>query len=291
MLKGTIRNLTILFVLSSSVSHAAPTVGEWVPIFKGVDELTASCSVNDPRMMKIYAIRIDTKAQGIQFTTTERSNPYKVDTSETRRIPTKLFLTSSKCQVAINADFFSPFVPAYQSSYTNLLHLSVSKGEVVSPATDGASVLITRDNKVSIMPTTPATSLNNVWTAVSGSGMVLTDGNAIEGDTALHPRSAAGVSKDGRYLYLMAVDGRQKGWSDGATTKEVGEWLARLGAYNGLNLDGGGSTTLVKMGYDGKPVVLNSPVGWADMNGVSLQGRERFNGNSLGVYAQPLHRK
>ncbi len=291
MYTRVIRSLSVLFILSASVSQAAPVISDWTPIFKGVDELTASCSDNDPRMMRVFAIRVDTKAPGIRFIATERCDRYKADVSETRRIPTKLFLTLSKCQVAINGDFFTPFIPANQSSYTNLLHLSVSEGEVVSPASDGASVLISRDNKVSIMPTTPTTSLNNVWTAISGSGMVLVDGNPVEGDTSLHPRSAAGVSQDGRYVYLMAIDGRQKGWSDGATTKEVGEWLARLGAYNGLNLDGGGSTTLVKMSYDGKPVVLNSPVGWAALNGVSLRGRERFNGNSLGVYAQPLPKK
>ena len=76
-----------------------------------------------------------------------------------------------------------------------------------------------------------------------------------------HPRSAAGVSRNGRYLILMTIDGRQAGYSEGTTTAETAEWIRKLGAYNALNLDGGGSTALVIEGADGSPVVLNRPCG------------------------------
>jgi exopolysaccharide biosynthesis protein len=58
------------------------------------------------------------------------------------------------------------------------------------------------------------------------------------------PRTAVGVSANGRYVYLITIDGRQPGFSDGATLFETAEWLRRFGAYQGLNLDGGGSTTM-----------------------------------------------
>ena len=70
-----------------------------------------------------------------------------------------------------------------------------------------------------------------------------------------HPRTAVGQTADGRIL-LVAVDGRQSGYSVGMTTFEMAQTLVRLGAVRGMQLDGGGSTTLA---FDGK--ILNRPSG------------------------------
>ena len=68
-----------------------------------------------------------------------------------------------------------------------------------------------------------------------------------------HPRTAVGQTADGRIL-LVAVDGRQSGYSVGMTTFEMAQTLVRLGAVRGMQLDGGGSTTLA---FEGK--ILNRP--------------------------------
>jgi hypothetical protein len=60
-----------------------------------------------------------------------------------------------------------------------------------------------------------------------------------------HPRTAVGLARDGRRLLLLVVDGRQKGYSDGMTLRELAELMRDLGARDAINLDGGGSTTLV----------------------------------------------
>lgn len=57
----------------------------------------------------------------------------------------------------------------------------------------------------------------------------------------IHPRTGVGVSRDRTKVIMMAVDGR--GVSKGATTRMVGDLLVYAGAYTGMNLDGGGSTT------------------------------------------------
>lgn len=61
---------------------------------------------------------------------------------------------------------------------------------------------------------------------------------------ARHPRSALGISRDSTTLYLVAVDGRQKS-SVGMTLEELADAMLALGAYEAMNLDGGGSTALV----------------------------------------------
>jgi hypothetical protein len=68
-----------------------------------------------------------------------------------------------------------------------------------------------------------------------------------------HPRSAVGQTADGR-IVMLAVDGRQPGYSVGMTNFELALALMRFGVVTGAALDGGGSTT---MAYDG--TVLNRP--------------------------------
>jgi hypothetical protein len=59
-----------------------------------------------------------------------------------------------------------------------------------------------------------------------------------------HPRTAVAVREDGIVL-LVVVDGRQEGYSVGMSLAELTDLLLELGARDALNLDGGGSTTLV----------------------------------------------
>ncbi|MDM7920868.1 MAG: phosphodiester glycosidase family protein [Pyrinomonadaceae bacterium] len=65
-----------------------------------------------------------------------------------------------------------------------------------------------------------------------------------------HPRTAVAKLKDGKFL-MMTVDGRQPGVSVGMSLQELAEYLLSLGAVDAMNLDGGGSTTMV---LDGKVV-------------------------------------
>ncbi|WP_328622253.1 phosphodiester glycosidase family protein [Streptomyces sp. NBC_00354] len=58
------------------------------------------------------------------------------------------------------------------------------------------------------------------------------------------PRTAVGFSRDGRRLRILTVDGRRRD-SGGLTLTALGRLMHRLGAYEALNLDGGGSSTLL----------------------------------------------
>jgi exopolysaccharide biosynthesis protein len=68
-----------------------------------------------------------------------------------------------------------------------------------------------------------------------------------------HPRTAAGLRGDGTLL-LVTVDGRQPELSVGMTIDELASLMRELGADTALNLDGGGSTTMVVAGK-----LVNSP--------------------------------
>lgn len=91
----------------------------------------------------------------------------------------------------------------------------------------------------------------SVWEAAGGLPQILTNGQVSirfpkkEFTLKRHPRTAIGLSRDSRWLYWIVVDGRQPGYSLGMTLPEVAEFLKAHGAYNAVNLDGGGSTTLI----------------------------------------------
>jgi hypothetical protein len=72
-----------------------------------------------------------------------------------------------------------------------------------------------------------------------------------------HPRAALGVS-DGS-LVAVACDGRRSRVDGGLSMLELAEVLVELGAESGINLDGGGSTTLVHRGH-----LLNRPYSTQD---------------------------
>ncbi|MFL5618360.1 MAG: phosphodiester glycosidase family protein [Gemmatimonadaceae bacterium] len=90
--------------------------------------------------------------------------------------------------------------------------------------------------------------------ALGGRPLLLRDSTIVAGiDSAggagfaagRHPRTAVGLARNGRRLLLVAVDGRQKPYSDGMTLRELAGVMRSLGARDAINLDGGGSTTLV----------------------------------------------
>lgn len=122
------------------------------------------------------------------------------------------------------------------------------------------------------------TELTGDYSAIGGGPQLLKNGEvairaAEEGFSRIlytfglrrNPRTLAGVTDDGRLL-LVVVDGRQPDWSVGATFDESALLLRSLGAKDGLNLDGGGSSTMVIRGQvvnrpsEGKPRAIGDAI-------------------------------
>jgi exopolysaccharide biosynthesis protein len=59
-----------------------------------------------------------------------------------------------------------------------------------------------------------------------------------------HPRTAVGVSKNRKEVLLVTIDGRTQGFA-GVTLTELAQIMVELGAYEALNMDGGGSTQMM----------------------------------------------
>ena len=89
---------------------------------------------------------------------------------------------------------------------------------------------------------------------IGGNTMLVNNGVNVGSSGDRHPRTAAGFNADSTKFYLFTVDGRQPGYSIGMTYYELASYMMEWGVYHGLNLDGGGSTTMVVRGQ-----VKNSP--------------------------------
>jgi hypothetical protein len=254
---------------------ARATLSPWKTVFVGVESCEGTA--REPRPLHVYAVRIDLREPSIRFFVTPSNGPTPKDCDARA---TSEFLGEFKCQVAINGSFFAPLAKK-KGDPQDVVGLSLSRGDLYSRPDKWDALLIDRQRQVWIdeSPVDPRGAYNGL----SGHEALLIDGRlALDPDdrsdivVKQHPRTAAGISKDRRYLILVVIDGRQPGYSEGTTLPETAAWMAKLGSYEALNLDGGGSSTLVIEGPDGKPNVVNRPSG----------GIERRVANHLGVFAK-----
>ena len=134
-----------------------------------------------------------------------------------------------------------------------LLARGASAAAIRGEAPVGATVTVT----LSLRPDWPG-----IVAALGGGPQIVRDGAPVfrsgEAFTANQlglraPRSAVGQRADGG-IVLVAVDGREPGYSVGMTNFELAQTLVRLGARTGMALDSGGSTTMAFAG-----TLLNRP--------------------------------
>src|SRR6478735_10552918 len=167
-----------------------------------------------------------------------------------------------------------PFPDAIPSVGLSAPVVEVRSGSSPVPIPSGGAVLLARNAAAAILrreavvgsSLTVGLSFKPDWpgivAAVGGGPQIVRNGAPVfragEAFTTSQlgqrgPRSAVGQAADGRVV-LVAVDGRQPGYSVGLTNFELAQALVRLGAVTGMALDSGGSTT---MAFDGK--LLNRP--------------------------------
>jgi exopolysaccharide biosynthesis protein len=120
--------------------------------------------------------------------------------------------------------------------------------------------------EIEIIPThTAAAEWKELEHIVGGTPVLVRNGNIIEDFSPeqtlesflvnRHPRTAIGIKGNGEWVFAI-VDGRFFGFIGGMTMKELAELMLDLGCVEALNLDGGGSSTMV---IDGS--VINDPCG------------------------------
>jgi hypothetical protein len=103
---------------------------------------------------------------------------------------------------------------------------------------------------------------------------------------ARHPRTALGLTRGGRHLLLVIVDGRQRGYSEGVSTLELAQLMVEFNCWNAINMDGGGSSVMVGRGEGEERKILNSPAGTGRPRPVPVMLGVSFAGGGPGPRGQ-----
>jgi uncharacterized protein YraI len=246
-------------------------------LFKGVTYYRNE--KNSPRKVISHVLVIDTRTEGLRY----------LVTPPLRDIPPQLcsrtvsqFLAEQGMQIAVNADGFRYFEPDQfppgelcpgGGDPVSPLGYAASRGKVYSEKEPGTPILyINQNNQISIDK-----PVGKIYNAIAGDVLLVAKGKKVSGldKTLPNPRTAFGMNQNGRWVYLVVVDGRSI--SKGLTFDELADLLIENGAYSGIALDGGGSSTMVVEGVDGLPRVLNTPID------EGIPGKERAIANHLGI--------
>ena len=236
------------------------------------------------RPLRLWIATIDASHPDVSFVVTEPNPRADKDGRqfETLCETTLAFAQRTGVQLAINTSAFgpgrgSPLQPM------DVAGLAAHEGRVFSrPVKNYGAMYIDKNGRIRLKA--PPLEENGVWSVVAGFRMLLDDGRPVVADDVfatsfgnINPRTAVGTDKHGRTLWIVVADGRQRTRSLGLTLPELAAVFQWLGAWDALNLDGGGSSTLVMQDETGGPRVVNEPI-----NGGQV-GVLRQVANNLGV--------
>lgn len=237
-----------------------------------------------PRPQRLWIVRINTQAPGTSFLVTEPAPSMDADGKryETRSETTLDFARRRGVQLAVNTSAFGP-LREKSAEPMDVAGLAAADGHLYSqPVKNYGAMYVSRDGRVALRG--PPLEQKDVWQVIPGFRMLLDD-RAVVVDPAdlatgfgqANPRTAVGVDQGGRTIWLVVADGRQPGIAVGLTLAELAAVFEILGAFDALNLDGGGSSTVVIRDANGVRRVLNTPIH------AGVRGNLRQVANNLGV--------
>ncbi|MBD1937204.1 phosphodiester glycosidase family protein [Microcoleus sp. FACHB-68] len=248
---------------------------------------------NTPRPYMLHIVTIDLAASGVGVLVTPGNNQGRDSKLNTRKEiqarTTSEFVREFKLQLAINAGYFFPFREHNPWDFyprsgegVNVVGQAIANGSTYSAVQSGVPVLcFNSGNRAQIFDSgqCPKGTIH----AVAGSHIVLKRGvvslsSESRRQDKPYSRVAVAIDRQGQKLWLIVIDGKQPLYSEGVTLAELSKIAQELGAFEAINLDGGGSATLVVANHSGVKV-LNAPIH------TKLPMRQRPVANHLGFFA------
>jgi exopolysaccharide biosynthesis protein len=257
------------FVSFPAVETVIPS---WQPFADGIKYFHGKAA--QPQF-EFWTLRIDLGASGTRIVTGAGAENQNGNLS----MRVSSFVRNGSLLAGINAVPFD-IVSSTEGQPVKNMGIVVSEGKLLSgvnPYYD--AVIFYKDGTAAICRQAEIHSVEAIENAVGGFYQILAEGQPsprTNNNNERHPRSAAGISSDGKILYLLVIDGRRAD-SAGATEKETAQLLFNLGSWAGINFDGGGSSALAMRLPDGNVKPVNMPVHGG------IPGRERAVAGCIGV--------
>ncbi|AHH06890.1 Putative membrane associated protein [Borrelia crocidurae DOU] len=181
---------------------------------------------------------------------------------------TSQFLISNKVDIAINT---SPYTIKGTMFYPNGIYIYNKK--LISQAKKDQGIIIIKNNQIILNP--KHNEIKNSDYGFGGFFSLIKNGKYTKNfKENKHPRTIIGTDKENKHLYLITVEGRGTNNSKGISLNEAIDLSLSYGVTNSINLDGGGSSTLVTK-VDNLPYKLNTTS--------NLFGQERIIPCHLGI--------
>jgi len=233
-------------------------------------------------MMVAHIVTVDLTCKNIDILITP---PEKGDnTRPLHAQTTSQFAEEAGVQVAVNGDGFTPWWSNNIFDYYPHIGdpiapngFAASRGKEYGEG-KGPTLYINNGKDASF-----GAPIRKVYNAISGQSWLVQDKQPVPdlNDTRTAPRTAIGLDGPATRLIMIVVDGRQPLYSEGVTIQEMAELMIYYGGDNAINLDGGGSSTLVIQDPQSyRYRVFNSPIDGG------IPGRERPVGNHFGIFAR-----
>ncbi len=249
-----------LAVFALAFARPAAAIDVWTEPNPGIRHLHRTT----PAPAEFHALVIDLDAPGVRIRCTPLRERWK---------STSGYARDAGLAAAVNGGFWGLFGQGAQG-------MTAGNGQVWGSDDEELGFFAVSSNGrawVSRPADVVEGSRRMITEAVSGRPMVVDRGRMSEElytfprTWTREPRTAVGVSENGRKVILVTVDGR-RATSHGGTLEEIAQIMIELGAFRAINLDGGGSTTMY-VGSEGG--VVNRP----------SRGWEREVVNHIGVVA------
>jgi exopolysaccharide biosynthesis protein len=222
--------LALVLILCATAALA----GDWTAIVPGLDYQEFAEGNID-----VYVARVDLSNEDLMVISTRQSD---------KGMKVSDFAKKNDALVAVNGDYFD--------DHFNPIGLAIGPCGQWDGTKDTSreGVVAIGGHRAEIRPQSEVMDPPEDWieTALSGWPLLVKNctplGAKLPGSAGFtrspHPRTAAGVSKDGKTLYLVVVDGRRAN-VPGMTLAELAAFMNhRLDACWAMNLDGGGSSAM-----------------------------------------------
>lgn len=196
------------------------------------------------KLLRYHLVTVDLSTPNLEIISSENMTKEAYD-GET----TYSFAKKTDATIAINGTLF--YYPKGKLSVKrNLLGLCIANGKEYCEAKKEYAAIVfskTEDNtyKATILDSQTEPLPQNTAFAIGGFHTVIKNNEIISRKTPKDSRTACGISQDGKFLTILIVEGEDKLHSKGLTFDECAEILLKNGVHTALQLDGGGSSSLI----------------------------------------------
>ena len=250
--------LPILAVLSCATNNSLqkPLQDQWQKI-QDADWAEYLFHEDNSTPLRYHCIKIDLTSEAISIVTFPNSEKDFIQkngqkTEFFKGMSAKEFAKKTKSLISVNT---VPFDGIYKNKKVSLLSstrkicgIHVAGKKLISPPIEKYSALCLKKEdsgySAKIFKNQAGEDFTEYDFAFGGFFTILKDFQKQPFSATKDSRTAIGLSKDGRTLYLLVVEGEKRSQSTGLSYPECADIILSLGASDAMQMDGGGSSSL-----------------------------------------------